>query len=186
LDLITLLKKGDEKAFEQLINENQTAVYRVALSVVHNPEDAEDIAQETFVRVFLSISGFDGRSSLSTWLYRIAYNLSLDFLKKHGKKIKVTKTLDDEEDVEIMSLSDDTFLPEDAFEKKQTKQDIFDAMKELPPEQRELIEMKDVHGFSYEEIAAMTGLKDGTIKSRLNRGRTSLKKILSEKWNIVS
>ena len=178
------LRSGDERAFEEFIRENQAKVYRVALSMVKNPQDAEDLAQETFVKVYLSLSSFNGRSEITTWVYRIVYNLSVDFLKKHGKRAKVTKTLDDPEDPELLDLSDDTFLPEEAFEKKELKKDLYDALQQLPDEQRELIELKDIHGFSYEEIAEMTSLKDGTLKSRLNRGRIALKKNLLKKWNI--
>ena len=117
-------------------------------------------------------------------MYRIVYNLSVDFLKKHGKRAKITKTLDDPEDPELLDLSDETFIPEDAFEKKQIRQDLREALKTLPDEQRELIELKDIHGFSYEEIVSMTSLKEGTLKSRLNRGRLALKNYLSKKWNI--
>ena len=183
-DNLEKLKSGDEQAFEAFIRENQTKLYRIALSMVRNPQDAEDIAQEASVKVYLSISSFNGQSALTTWVYRIVYNLSIDFLKKHGKRSKVTKTLDDPEDPELLDLSDDSFLPEEAFEKKQMKQDLYDALRMLPDEQRELIELKDIHGFSYEEIVEMTSLKEGTLKSRLNRGRLALKKYLSQKWNI--
>ena len=178
------LLSGDEQAFEEFIRENQTKVYRIALSMVKNPQDAEDIAQETFVKVYMSLSSFGGRSEITTWVYRIVYNLSIDFLKKHGKRAKITKTLDDPDDTELLELSDDSYLPEDAFEKKEVKKDIYEALKSLPDEQRELIELKDIHGFSYEEIAEMLSIKEGTLKSRLNRGRLVLKKILSKKWNI--
>ncbi|MBQ1862523.1 MAG: sigma-70 family RNA polymerase sigma factor [Clostridia bacterium] len=183
-DSLKKLLSGDEKAFEEFIKENQAKVYRVALSMVRNPQDAEDIAQETFVKVYMSLSSFAGRSEITTWVYRIAYNLSIDFLKKHGKRAKITKTLDDPDDTELLELSDDSFLPEDAFEKKEVKKDIYDALQSLPDEQRELIELKDIHGFSYEEIAEMLSIKEGTLKSRLNRGRLALKKILLKKWNI--
>ena len=132
----------------------------------------------------MSISSFNGQSAITTWMYRIVYNLSVDFLKKHGKRAKITKTLDDPEDPELLDLSDETFIPEDAFEKKQIRQDLREALKTLPDEQRELIELKDIHGFSYEEIVSMTSLKEGTLKSRLNRGRLALKNYLSKKWNI--
>lgn len=183
-DSLEKLLSGDEQAFEEFIKENQTKVYRVALSMVRNPQDAEDIAQETFVKVYMSLSSFAGRSEITTWVYRIAYNLSIDFLKKHGKRAKITKTLDDPDDTELLELSDDSFLPEDAFEKKEVKKDIYNALQSLPDEQRKLIELKDIHGFSYEEIAEMLSIKEGTLKSRLNRGRLALKKILSKKWNI--
>ena len=183
-DNLEKLKNGDEQAFEAFIRENQTRVYRIALSLVHNPQDAEDIAQETFVKVYMSISSFNGQSAITTWMYRIVYNLAVDFLKKHGKRAIVTKTLDAPEDPELLILSDESFLPEEAFEKKQMKRDLYEALKTLPDEQRELIELKDIHGFSYEEIVAMTSLKEGTLKSRLNRGRLALKNYLSKKWNI--
>lgn len=182
-EFIKELKAGKESAFNRLIEENQKKVYRIALSLVKNPTDAEDIAQETFIRVYTSIRNFKGNSSLSTWIYKIAYNLSLDFIKRNNKKLKTTKTLDDPEDTEIISLTGDNFLPEKEFENKQLKAAIDSALKELPEEQRTLIELKDIHGFSYEEITEITGLKDGTMKSRLNRARAALRKSLQSIWN---
>ncbi len=179
------LKAGDEQAFAAFVQENQARVYHIALSLVRNPHDAEDIAQEAFVRVYMHIASFNEQSAITTWIYRIVYNLSVDFLNKHGKRAKVTKTLDDPEDPELLSLSDDSFLPEAAFEKKQLKSDLYEALQSLPDEQRELIELKDIHGFSYDEIISMTDLKEGTLKSRLNRGRLAIKKYLSKKWNII-
>ena len=91
--------------------------------------------------------------------------------------------MDDPEDTEIISLTGDNFLPEKEFENKQLKAAIDSALKELPEEQRTLIELKDIHGFSYEEITEITGLKDGTMKSRLNRARAALRKSLQSIWN---
>lgn len=183
-EFIKELKAGSERAFSRLINENQTKVYRIALSIVKNHSDAEDIAQEVFIRIYTSISSFKGNSSLATWIYKITYNRSLDFLKKNNKKMKTTKTLDDPEDAELLTLAGEKFIPEKEFEDKQMKEDIQAALQKLPEDQRQLIELKDIHGFSYEEIMEITGLKDGTMKSRLNRARTSLRKMLQTKWNI--
>lgn len=183
-EFIKELKAGSERAFSRLINENQTKVYRIALSIVKNHSDAEDIAQEVFIRIYTSISSFKGNSSLATWIYKITYNRSLDFLKKNNKKMKTTKTLDDPEDAELLTLAGEKFIPEKEFEDKQMKEDIHTALQKLPEDQRQLIELKDIHGFSYEEIMEITGLKDGTMKSRLNRARTSLRKMLQTKWNI--
>lgn len=182
-EFIKELKSGSEAAFGRLIEENQKKVYRIALSFVKNPTDAEDIAQEVFIRVYTSIGSFKGNSSLSTWIYKITYNLSLDFLKRNNRKLKTTKTLDDPEDTEIITLAGEKFIPEKEYEDKALKEDLAKALRELPDDQRQLIELKDVHGFSYEEIMEMTGLKDGTMKSRLNRARASLRKSLQSKWN---
>lgn len=183
-EFIKELKAGSEAAFGRLIEENQKKVYRIALSFVKNPTDAEDIAQEVFIRIYTSIGSFKGNSSLSTWIYKITYNLSLDFLKRNNRKLKTTKTLDDPEDTEIITLAGEKFIPEKEYEDKELKEDLKKALNELPDDQRQLIELKDVHGFSYEEIMEMTGLKDGTMKSRLNRARASLRKSLQSKWNI--
>jgi len=177
-EFIKELKSGSEKAFSKLIQENQTKVYRIALSLVKNPTDAEDIAQEVFIRIYTSINSFKGNSSLSTWIYKITYNRALDFIKRNNKKLKTTKTLDDPEDTEILNLSGDRFIPEKEFEDKQLKLELEKALTNLPEDQRLLIELKDVHGFSYEEIMQITGLKEGTMKSRLNRARALLRKML--------
>ena len=183
-DFINKLKKGELNAFEQLVRENQNNIFKIALSLVKNAEDAEDISQDVLMKVYSSINNFNNQSTIATWIYRITYNVSIDFIKKHNKKTKITKTLDDPEDIEVMSIKGDTYIPDETFERKETAEDIKNALSLLPDEQRELIELKDVHGFSYEEILTMTGLKDGTLKSRLNRGRQNLKNILIKKWNI--
>jgi RNA polymerase sigma-70 factor (ECF subfamily) len=182
--LIKELKAGKESAFNRLIEEHKNRVYRIALSLVKNPTDAEDVAQDVFIKIYTSVSSFKGNSSLATWIYKITYNMSLDFLKSKNRRIKRFKTLDDPEDAEILSLSDDSFLPEKAYENLELKKDLDAALEQLPEDQREMVTLKDVHGFSYEEIIEMTGLKEGTMKSRLNRARASLREMLQSKWNI--
>ena len=182
--LIKELKAGKESAFNRLIEEHKNRVYRIALSLVKNPTDAEDVAQDVFIKIYTSVSSFKGNSSLATWIYKITYNMSLDFLKSKNRRIKRFKTLDDPEDAEILSLSDDSFLPEKAYENLELKKDLDAALEQLPEDQREMVTLKDVHGFSYEDIIEMTGLKEGTMKSRLNRARASLRKMLQSKWNI--
>lgn len=179
IDFLNKLKKGDEKAFEILVSENKDNVYRVALSVVKDPDDAEDVSQNVFLKVYMSIRSFRGDSELSTWMYRIAYNMSLDFLRKHKKGI--VKTLDNEEDPEILSLYDETYVPEDFFERRETKTVVREAIASLPDEQRILVELKDLYDFSYEEIASMMNINPGTLKSRLNRGREKIKKYLIDR-----
>lgn len=182
-EFVEELKSGSEVAFKLLINENQKKIYHIALSMVKNPTEAEDVAQDVFVKIYTSIGTFNGNSSLSTWMYKITYHMALDHLKKKNRQFKRFKTLDDPEDTEIISLSDDKFVPEREFEDKELKDDLMNALRQLPEEQRILVELKDIHGFSYEEIIEITGLKDGTMKSRLNRARISLRKKLQSKWN---
>lgn len=174
------LRHGDHDAFERLVRDNQENVFRVIVSVVRNEEDARDLAQDTFVKAYTSIASFNGISSVSTWLYRIAYNTALDFCRKSGKTPD-SKSLFDEDDSEMRNLrAAEETQPEKAFERTSLRKKIFAALAELPEEQRKMIELRDVHGFSYEQISKMTGVREGTVKSRINRARESLRKKLSE------
>lgn len=174
------LRKGDHTAFERLVRDNQENVFRVILAVVRNEEDAKDLAQDTFIKAYTAISSFSGASSVSTWLYRIAYNTALDFCRKRGRTPD-TKSVYDEEDAEVRNLSaGEETQPEKAFEKTALRAKIFAAVAELPEEQRRMIELRDIHGFSYEQIAEMTKTREGTVKSRIKRARDSLRKKLSE------
>ncbi len=183
-EFVAKIKQGDDSAFEELVRKYQNYIFRLAFSMVKNEEDAKELTQEVFIKVYTSIQGFTGRSSLSTWLYRITYNLCLDYIKKNRKKRLMTQSLDDNENIELLSLKADTHTPEEALEAAEIRADIKEGLKTLPQEQRILIEFKDILGLSYEEILEVTGLKSGTLKSRLFRGRLTLKNYLSHKWNI--
>ncbi len=183
-EFVTKIKQGDDSAFEELVRKYQNYIFRLAFSMVKDEEDAKELTQEVFIKVYTSIQGFTGRSSLSTWLYRITYNLCLDYLKKNRKKKLLTQSLDDRENIELLSLKADTHTPEEALEAAEIREDIKEGLRTLPQEQRILIEFKDVLDLSYEEILEVTGLKSGTLKSRLFRGRLTLKNYLSHKWNI--
>lgn len=179
-DELKKLRNGDCEIFERIVRDNQENVYRLILTVIRNEEDALDLAQDTFVKAYTSIDSFSGASSVSTWLYRIAYNTALDFCKKKGRTPEM-HSLCDEDDPETKYLnSSDEFLPEKALERKLTREKIVAALNELPEEQRRMIELRDIHGFSYEQIAAITKVREGTIKSRINRARENLRKKLSE------
>lgn len=184
LDLVARLKQGDEPAFEELVGKYQNYIFRLAVSILKDEEDARELTQEVFIKIYTSVSGFNKRSSLSTWIYRITYNLCLDHLKKHQRRKKMTTSLDDGENTEILSLKAEGNDPVEALERREIRKAIREGLNTLPDEHRILIELKDIQGFSYEEILAITGLKDGTLKSRLFRARLSLKKYLEEKWNI--
>jgi RNA polymerase sigma-70 factor (ECF subfamily) len=183
-EFVTRIKNGDDLAFEELVRKYQNYIFRLAFSMVKDEEDAKELTQEVFIKVYTSIRGFTGRASLSTWLYRITYNLCLDYLKKNKKKRLLTQSLDDKENVELLFIRADTHTPEEALEAAEIRADIKEGLKTLPQEQQILVEFKDILGLSYEEILEITGLKAGTLKSRLFRGRMTLKNYLSHKWNI--
>lgn len=184
-DLINKIKQGDDSAFELLVSKYSNYIFRLAFSIIKDEEDAKELTQEVFIKIYLSIKNFNGKASLSTWIYRITYNLCLDYLKKHKKRRTLTRSLDDDEVPEITSLRSREETPQEAVERAETKRDIMEGLETLPEEQRALIELKDIRGFSYEEIIAITGLKEGTLKSRLFRGRLALKNYLTQKWNLT-
>lgn len=177
---IQSFQAGDQQAFEELIRPHEKKVYNIALKLVKNEHDAYDLAQEALLKVYKALENFEYKSNFSTWLYRITYNTCLDFLRKEKKNWQVS--LDEEkEDGVKLEIEDKSPTPEIAFEAKMTRQMISEAMDELDEVQRAVVVLRDVEGLSYDEIAALTDLNIGTVKSRINRGRTKLKALLMEK-----
>ncbi len=179
---IQSFQAGDQQAFEELIRPHEKKVYNIALKLVKNEHDAYDLAQEALLKVYKALENFEYKSNFSTWLYRITYNTCLDFLRKEKKNWQVS--LDEEkEDGVKLEIEDKSPTPEIAFEAKMTRQMISEAMDELDEVQRAVVVLRDVEGLSYDEIAALTDLNIGTVKSRINRGRTKLKALLMEKFS---
>lgn len=179
---IQSFQAGDQQAFEELIRPHEKKVYNIALKLVKNEHDAYDLAQEALLKVYKALENFEYKSNFSTWLYRITYNTCLDFLRKEKKNWQVS--LDEEkEDGVKLEIEDKSPTPEIAFEAKMTRQMISEAMDELDEVQRTVVVLRDVEGLSYDEIAALTDLNIGTVKSRINRGRTKLKALLMEKFS---
>ncbi len=182
-DKLRLLRSRDKDTFEMLVRENQENVYRIVFSVVNHEQDAQDLAQEVFIKIYMSISSFRGNAALSTWIYKIAYNTAVDYCKKLNRRPAV-RSIDSDDDPEIIYLrSARSADPQDRFSEAEIRRDIAEALAMLPDEQRQMVMLKDVYGFSYEQIALMTGIKAGTLKSRLSRGRSGVKNILVKKWN---
>ncbi len=174
-------KAGDLESFERLIEKYQHVAYNIAYRMVGNEEDAKDMTQEAFIKVFKSISGFREDSSFSTWLYRIVMNTCKDELRK--KKLKVV-SIDREIEVGESSVTfeipDYTYSPETVFEKKQLHQMLSKALTDLPEQNRIVVIMRDVQGFSYEAIAECINIPVGTVKSRINRGRHMLREMITK------
>ncbi len=181
-EIVERCKKGEREAFNCLVERYQTKVINIAYGMLSNQEDAYDAAQEAFIRIYRNIGNFQGKSSLSTWIYRIVANVCTDSLRKRGKKNIIS--LDSgpgEEDSPPKELRDTAPTPEAAAALSETQREVRQAISKLVEEQRIIITLYDIEGMSYEEIAHIVDCPVGTVKSRLNRARKSLKKILSEK-----
>ncbi len=178
--LLKNAQKGDIEAFEKLIEKHQKMVYNIAFRMMGNREDAYDMSQEVFIRVFNAIGRFKGNAAFSTWIYRITKNVCLDEHRKRKNKntLSIDKELEGEQGSIQRQLRDDSPSPEEIFEKKAMKKTIQEAINNLPDQHKIVIILRDIKGFSYQEIAKIIECPEGTVKSRINRARKALKDIL--------
>lgn len=182
---IRLAKEGDEQAFEALVTAYERKVYNYALRSTGNEQDAMDITQEVFLRVFRSLSGFKEESSFSTWLYRITFNICIDFSRKNAKRNENSLSLDGEiADGKELELPDERHAPEAAYDRKELREEIAGAILRLSEQHREVLVMREISGLSYAEIAEVLELEEGTVKSRIARARENLRKIIVATGNI--
>jgi RNA polymerase sigma-70 factor (ECF subfamily) len=187
----TLLEKarqGDAEAFEKLIEAYQKKVFNIALRMLGNYDDACDIAQEVFIRAFRSIKDFREQALFSTWIYKIATNACLDELRR--RKNRVFISIDEEVKLEEGDLKrqieDDKPSPDIEVEQNEMREEINKAISELSEEHRVVIVLRDIQGFTYEEIAKITKCPEGTVKSRINRARQALKEILKPRMELLN
>ncbi|MBN2259569.1 MAG: sigma-70 family RNA polymerase sigma factor [Clostridiales bacterium] len=171
---IFLIKKcvdGDFKSFEQLIVKYEKNAFAIALRYLGNYDDALDVTQEALIKVYKNIKNFRFESSFTTWLYRIVINTSKDFLKKNNKE-------------KIISIEDHSIdLPDDRerenpvknAENKELKLIVEEALMALNEENRIVVLLKDIQGFTYDEISDVLQIPIGTVRSRISRGRAMLK-----------
>ncbi len=178
--LIEGAKKGDINAFELLISPYTKQLLNYNFRLLNNREDAEDALQNTYIKVYNSIKTFQGNSSFKTWLYKIATNVCLDQLRKEKNTTNVSlsqTTPDGEYEIQI---ADDTYSPELAAKKKAALDALNSAMEKLEDDQKIAVSLRDIHGLSYDEIAQATETTIGTVKSRINRARSNLRKFLEK------
>jgi RNA polymerase sigma-70 factor, ECF subfamily len=185
LELIERCRKGDDMAYCQLVQRYQKRVYIVALGMVKNPDDAMDIAQDGFVKVYRYLNNFQGSSSFYTWLYRIIVNLCIDHIRKRNK------TASDEYDEKyhakesggasagtgVLSSGLDT-NPSRNADRKELAQKLQTAIEELPSYHKAVILMREVEGMSYSEISHSLQISKGTVMSRLFHARSKLQQSL--------
>ncbi len=177
LELIERAKKGDREAFGVLVERYQRRVVGVALAVVHNQDDALELAQETFVRAFQNLGQFESRSSLSTWLYRIAANISIDFRRREGRHV-VLRGEDAEHELDRIPSTQGNAFAETL--RGELSGHILKALDELTPEHRTVILLREVEGLSYDEISQIVACPRGTVMSRLHYARTRMRDLLKE------
>jgi RNA polymerase sigma-70 factor (ECF subfamily) len=178
--LIRRCQRGDVEAMNELIQAYQKHVFNLAFRLSGNYDDAQDIAQEAFIRVFNSINSFRGEANFSTWIYRIVTNVFLDERKK--QRVRDHGSLDEYLELEDSSVArqieDPSPGPEASVEQRERNEVVGQAVLALPENQRVMIALYHFQGRSYEEIADIMQLPIGTVKSRLNRARLALKEKL--------
>ena len=181
--LLRRLRRREPEAFREMVTRHQTPFYSLCLRMLGNPTEAEDVAQDVFVRCFVSIERFRGDSSLSTWLYRIAVNLCKNRLKHLSRRRwglfdrfeELAERLLGERPGIGSSMGEALPPPDAALTGSQTEHLVQRALSTLEVEHRELLILRDIEGLSYADVQAVTGLAEGTVKSRLHRARLALK-----------
>ena len=179
--IVEKAKNGDERAFEALVTQYERLVYAVALKLLGNEHDAQDAAQETFIKLYRNLSSFRGESKFSVWLYRLANNVCIDMLRK--KSVPTVSLSGDGDDGGGLNIPDGRFSPENELEKKQLRQAVDRALTSLPEQYRQALVLREITGHSYEEIAQVLDIDLGTVKSRIFRARRRLCAILIEDGN---
>lgn len=174
--LISRCQQGDQDALKEIFNQYHQKVYRIAYGVVRQREEALDIVQEVFIKLFRSIHQFKGKSRFYTYLYRMTMNTSIDHTRKTKKILPLS--MDEEEGFQ---LSDDAERrPDRILDHKELEEKVKWAMDQLSPDQKAALIFREVEGLSYQEIAEATGSSIGTVMSRLHYGRKKVQELLKD------
>ncbi|KAF1086034.1 ECF RNA polymerase sigma factor SigW [Sporotomaculum syntrophicum] len=184
LDKVKLLveksQKGDTKAFEQLVILYQDKIYMLCYQLSGNYADAQDLAQNVFIKAYRALPGFRNEADFGTWLHRIAVNLSINERRKRKPDVYLDNPVQTAEGEMPRLVASDVEDPEIAYENKEFRNMVRNALQELSPEHRTVLVLREMQGYSYDEIATMLDCSLGTVKSRINRGRQSLKEKITQ------
>ena len=179
IEQISRALSGDQKAYRELTERHQTSVFHIAFKIVHDREVAADLVQDTFMKAFASLASYRSEYRFSTWLYKIAANCSIDYLrKKRIKVLSLDRELETKDGKVEFEIPDYSFHPGRDLEAKEQRFSINEAIESLPSKYREVIVYRHKDDKSYEEIADLLDIPIGTVKARIFRARELLKKKL--------
>jgi RNA polymerase sigma factor (sigma-70 family) len=181
--LVEQAKKGNEKAFASLMNRYRDSIYFMLLKMVNNSSDAEDLTIEAFGKAFRSLDSYTPKYAFSTWLFKIATNNCVDFIRKKQLSPTPLDNLQDNIDTLTVNIQSDMPDPEESLINRQKIEALKDIVTQLKPRYRSLIELRYYKEYSYEEIAAELKLPVGTVKAQLFRAKTLLYDILTKTGN---
>lgn len=186
-DLLKRYLEGDEAAFVTLMRRYKEPITTYTYRFLGNYDDAVDVAQETFVRLYRFGHTFVGEVKFSTWLYTIASNLARTELKRYRRRFgtSLSEEFSVGEDDSVWDIPDETYRPDDQVDRTRIVQDVQRALLSVSPTYREMVILRDVQQLTYEEIAEITKTEMGTVKSRINRGRAQLQELLRDLYNEV-
>src|SRR4030066_281548 len=175
------LQKGDPEEFSRLVNAYSSKIYRLAIKMLTQQQDAEDVLQETFLKAYRGLKSFDGRSKISTWLFRIATNEALMVLRrKHPDTVSIDEPIETEEgEQEPVQIIDWCCLPENELLSEESRDRLDAAVQKLPENLRVVFLLRNMNDLSTRETAEILGLTDTAVKTRLSRARLRLREILS-------
>ncbi|MCF6093868.1 RNA polymerase sigma factor SigW [Microaerobacter geothermalis] len=177
--LAQLAKKGDRQAFAELVDIYKDKVYHLAYRMLGNTQEAEDIGQETFLRVYSNLARYDEGYKFSTWIYRIATNLCIDRLRKRRQVYSLDAEVEGTDGLDMYSqISDQRKGPEEEILTSELQGVIQDAIHQLPPKYKNVIILRYVNDLSIQEISEILDIPVPTVKTRIHRGREALRKKL--------
>ena len=178
LALLRRAKSGDSGAFEEIVRAHEATVYHLALRQLGSREDAEDAAQEVFLKAYTGLQSFRGESRLSVWLYRVTNNVCIDLLRRRKETVSLSSEDSDGEPLEL-EIPDARFDPAALAERADLREQVGKALDRLPPDARQILLLRELGGQSYDEIAQTLSLDIGTVKSRIFRARKKLCTLLA-------
>jgi len=177
LELLRAAANGDQEAFRHLVEAHQNKVLRICFGFVRDLEEAEDVAQEVFFKVYVSAGSFRGRSRVSTWLYRIAVNCCLNHIRKLKSRAWLPWTSQRFDSPDMLEQLPSEQEPADALlERNERRKMLREALNRLPTNQRVAFTLHGVEGFSYEEIARIMNCSHSAVESRIHRAKLNLRK----------